>query len=98
MNPYIVNYILTGMKGGIKRVEIIKLLIKNRLNANQLKEKLKLDYKTIQHHLRLLIKNRFIMNSGNNYGAVYSITEDFKKNISTFNEILAKINKLPDRI
>ncbi len=66
---------LTGMKGGINRVEIIKLLIRGKLNANQLKEKLKLDYKTIQHHLRLLKKNRFIMNSGNNYGAVYFLTE-----------------------
>lgn len=97
MNSYIVNYLLTGMRGGINRIEIIKHLIKNKLNANQLKEKLKLDYKTIQHHLRLLLKNRFIMVSDKNYGAVYILTEEFKIHIGLFNSILAKINKLPER-
>lgn len=97
MNQYIINYIFTGMKGGMNRVEIIKILSKNKLNANQIKEKTGLDYKTVQHHIRLLLKNRFIVASGQKYGAVYSITEEFKENFNLFKEILAKVNKLPKR-
>lgn len=97
MNSYVINYILTGMKGGMNRVEIIRLLSKNSLNANQLKEKTGLDYKTVQHHIRVLSKNRFIFNSGKKYGAIYSLTEEFKENFNLFKEILAKVNKLPER-
>lgn len=97
MNSYIVNYVLTGMRGGMNRIDILKLLLKDRLNANQIKEKLGIDYKTVQHHLRLLIKNKFIAVSGNKYGAFYHITEEFKIHKDEFNQILAKINKLPER-
>ena len=97
MNSYIVNYILTGMRGGRNRIDILKVLLGNSLNANQIKEKLGLDYKTIQHHLRLLLKNRFIRISGKKYGAVYCLTDEVKININIFNDILAKINKLPER-
>ena len=93
MNSYIINYLLTGMKGGRNRIDILQLLMKEKLNANQIKEKLGLDYKTVQHHLRLLLKNRLISNSGKSYGASYSWTDEFKLNIKLFNEILAKVNK-----
>lgn len=93
MNSYIINYILTGMKGGKNRIDIIQLLLKKELNANQIKEKLGLDYKTVQHHLRLLLKNRFIVISGKKYGANYCLSNEFKTHIGIFNEILAKVNK-----
>ncbi|MGV8142337.1 MAG: winged helix-turn-helix domain-containing protein [Candidatus Pacearchaeota archaeon] len=97
MNRYSILYFLTGTRGGINRIEILRLLQKKSLNANEIKDKLKLDYKTVQHHLRLLVKNRFIQMSGNNYGAMYHLTEDFKVQISVFKEILAKVNKSPER-
>ena len=87
---------MTGTRGGMNRIEIIKLLIKKSLNANEIREKLNLDYKTVQHHLRLLLKNRFIRMSGDRYGAIYNLTDEFKSHKNVFNEILAKVNKLPN--
>jgi predicted transcriptional regulator len=81
------------MKGGKNRIDILCLLLKDSLNANQIKEVLRLDYKTVQHHLRLLLKNKFISNSGKTYGSHYMLTEEFRSQIHLFNEILAKINK-----
>ena len=93
MDRYSILYFLTGTRGGMNRIELIKLLIKKSLNANEIREKLKLDYKTVQHHLRLLVKNRFIKMSGDKYGAIYNLTDEFKLQISVFMEILAKVNK-----
>ncbi len=93
MDRYSILYFLTGTRGGMNRIEILKLLQKKSLNANEIKEKLKLDYKTVQHHLRLLVKNRFIRMSGANYGAMYFLTDEFKLNEKVFKEILAKVNK-----
>ena len=93
MDRYSVLYFLTGTRGGMNRIEILRLLRKKSLNANQIKEKLKLDYKTVQHHLRLLVKNRFIRVTGKNYGAIYYLTDEFKMQSKVFKEILAKLNK-----
>lgn len=93
MDRYTILYFLTGTRGGLNRIEILRLLKKSSLNANQIKNKIKLDYKTVQHHLRLLGKHRFIRISGREYGAIYSHTVEFKSQTSVFEEILAKLNK-----
>lgn len=98
MDRYSILYFLTGTKGGMNRVEILKLLQKRALNANELKEKLGLDYKTIQHHLRLMVKHRFISASGMNYGAIYRLTDEFKSHKHVLNEILAKVNKSKEEV
>ncbi|SRR3989344_2260721 len=97
MNDYIILYLLTGTRGGINRIQILKLLSKGNLNAHKIKEKLKIDYKTVQHHLRLLLKHRFVTTS-NKYGALYLLTDEFKIHMNLFKEILAKVNKSIERL
>jgi predicted transcriptional regulator len=65
------------MKGGKNRIDILCLLLKDSLNANQIKEVLRLDYKTVQHHLRLLLKNKFISNSIIKRGQLDTLTRKF---------------------
>lgn len=43
-------WLITGKKGGINRVKIIKKINEKPCNANQLAGELNLDYKTIKHH------------------------------------------------
>ena len=87
-------YLIAGTKGGETRGRIIELLRKNPANANKLAETLKLDYKTIRHHLEVLEKNNIIVavNKGN-YGAVYFLTESMEQNFNIFGEIWAKFGK-----
>ena len=53
-------WLIAGSKGGINRARIIKELHDRPYNANQLTEKLDLDYKTVRHHLKVLLENRII--------------------------------------
>ena len=87
-------YLVAGTKGGETRGKIIDLLRKKPSNANKIAEILKLDYKTIRHHLEVLEKNNIIVaeNKGN-YGAVYFLSELMKSNLKYFDEIWAQFGK-----
>ena len=87
-------YLIAGTKGGETRGRIIDLLMKKPSNANKIAEILKLDYKTIRHHLEVLEKNNIIVaiNKGK-YGAVYFLSEFMEANMKIFNEIWAQFGK-----
>ena len=87
-------YLVAGTKGGETRGRIIELLNTNPCNANKIAEMLKLDYKTVRHHLQVLEKNNVItaVNKGN-YGAVYFLSEIMKPNLPVFSEIWARFGK-----
>ena len=87
-------YLVAGTRGGETRGKIIEFLKKNPSNANRIAEILKLDYKTVRHHLDVLEKNNVItsINKGN-YGAVYFLSEDMKANYNLFGEIWEQFGK-----
>ncbi len=94
MDNYLLWHLLAGTRGGTNRIKIIKTIQQKPSNAHQLKIILKMDYKTIQHHLKVLTKNRLIYSpQQNKYGGMYFLTHELESNISTFNEIWVKLNK-----
>ncbi len=72
---------------------ILKNLIDRPYNANQLAESMGMDYKTIRHHLDVLVKNGVITMEGEKYGAMYFISKAMEANLDEFNQIWEKINK-----
>jgi len=84
-------YVLTGTRGGTNRVRILQALDERPRNANQLAEDLDLDYKTVRHHLDVLMDNDIVENSGDDYGAVYLPTERVRANWETVEEIFAEV-------
>ena len=85
---------LAGTRGGITRIQILELLRERPYNVNQLHEKLELDYKTIQHHITVLLKGKIILNDEKKkYGSMYFISPLLEKNMHIFDEILEKTGK-----
>jgi len=72
---------------------ILKNLIDRPYNANQLAEFMNMDYKTIRHHLEVLVKNGVITIEGDKYGAMYFISKAMEVNLNEFNQIWEKIDK-----
>ena len=72
---------------------ILKNLIDRPYNANQLAESMGMDYKTIRHHLDVLVKNGVITMEGDKYGAMYFISKAMEANLDEFNQIWEKIDK-----
>lgn len=87
-------YLIASTRGGVNRAKIINFLSESPSNANQLSNQLKLDYKTIIHHLDVLKKNALIITDNEeSYGATYFISPLIEKNYSAFKEIMATIGK-----
>ncbi|PBO84760.1 MAG: hypothetical protein COA77_07745 [Thaumarchaeota archaeon] len=60
-------------------------------NRYQLSIELDLDYKAIQHHLKILEKNNLVIKTGNRYGLTYCISTLFDNNEIVFDEIVDKL-------
>ena len=90
----VLMYLLVGTKGGPNRLQMIRLLQDEPMNANKMGERLGLDYKTIQHHLKILMENNVVVsNASGSYGAMYFLTPYVEKNLSTLEEIWARFGK-----
>jgi predicted transcriptional regulator len=85
--------ILTGLiaktTGGKTRAQIIKSLKNTPQNANQLSTELKLSYKTICHHLKILQKNKLLTAINNTYTTIYQLSKTMEENYHLFEEIIS---------
>ena len=90
---YLLGWLITGTRGGPTRAKIIEALKETPLNANQLATLLKMDYKTMRHHLEVLEKNKIITSIGDRYGATYFLSQTMEENYALFEEIAGKIGK-----
>lgn len=86
-------WLIAGMKGGINRARIIKMLHERPYNANQLSEELNLDYKTVRHHIKVLEQNNIIRSTGEKYGKMYFLSDEMEESYDIFNEIWKQIGK-----
>ena len=86
-------FVFAGSRGGLNRLKIISRLKNNPLNTNQLANQLGLDYKAIQHHIRVLEKNNLITKVGEKYGITYFISTFLEVNMETIEEIERKLDK-----
>ena len=87
-------YLLGGTRGGPMRAEIIKTLQQRPCNAHQLSEALRVDYKTIQHHVRILDENGLVVSSKKGaYGAVLLLTPKMEEALPILDEIWSRIGR-----
>lgn len=86
-------FVFAGSRGGLNRLKIISKLKENPINTNQLAKELGLDYKAIQHHIKVLEKNNLITKAGEKYGVVFFISTFLEVNMETFEEIEGKLDK-----
>jgi PAS domain S-box-containing protein len=78
-------YLIQGTRGGKTRALILKHLAGGSFNANQLATALKMDYKTIRHHLNVLIKNGIIGKGNNGHLDLYFLSNNIEVILNDFN-------------
>ena len=79
--------VFAGTGGGFNRVRIVNVLNERPCNAQKLAERLDLNYKTIRYHLKILKKNKMIVDGENKYGNLYFISTKLEENYNVLNEI-----------
>jgi len=85
-------FLLGGSRGGENRARIIHSLRSKPTNLNRLAGELGLQYKAVQHHMRILVANSLVVTSGEKYGMQYSLNPWFAAHIDVFEQICAKLN------
>ena len=85
-------YSMVAARGGPMRARIINLILGGPLNANQITGALGVDYKTVKHHLEVLLKNHWATSSQDKYGAKFSSTFTGEEK-EVFDEIWSQIGK-----
>lgn len=84
-------YLLASSRGGQTRVQLIQAIQERPRNPNQLAEALDLDYTTIRYHLDVLVENNVLEASGDDYGAVYLLTDQVQTHEETLEEIIQTV-------
>ncbi|MCE2506733.1 MAG: winged helix-turn-helix transcriptional regulator [Nitrosopumilaceae archaeon] len=86
-------YLFTSTRGGFTRLRIIMSLLDKPYNTHQLSQELELDYKAIQHHMKILEKNNMVSKIGEKYGAIFHLSNFLEMNISALDEAIDKLDR-----
>ncbi len=85
--------LFVGSRGATNRIRIMSVLRKRPKNTNQLSTELGMDYKCIQHHIKILKENNLVKHVGKKYARTYLVSVFFEANESVFDEIVIKLEK-----
>ncbi|NYZ77246.1 winged helix-turn-helix transcriptional regulator [Candidatus Micrarchaeota archaeon] len=77
-------WLLAATKGGPTRARILKTLKTKPMNLRQLSIEVKLDYKTVQGHIEMLMENGLLYTPKAGYGSVYFISPEWEGCIDEF--------------
>ncbi len=86
-------YLFTSTRGGFTRLRIIMLLLEKPFNTHQLSQELQLDYKAVQHHMKVLEKNNMVSKIGEKYGAIFHLSNLLEVNIRALDEAIDKLDR-----
>ena len=86
-------YLFTSTRGGFTRLRIIMRLLDQPYNTHQLAQELDLDYKAVQHHMKVLEKNNMVSKIGEKYGAIFHLSNFLEFNIGALDEAIEKLDR-----
>ena len=86
-------YLFTSTRGGFTRLRIIMLLLERSYNTHQLALELQLDYKAVQHHMKVLEKNNMVLKIGEKYGAIFQLSTFLEINIGALDMAIDKLDQ-----
>lgn len=89
-------YMFAGTRGGPNRLRIVELLRERPFNAHQLSDLTGLDYRTVCHHLKVLVQNHVLVAPRPGaYGSLYFLSGLTTAEWSTVESIRSKLRSEP---
>lgn len=86
-------YLFAGTQGWSVRINIVLLLKERPCNTNQIASALGLDYKAIQHHLKVLEKNNLVIKQGQRYGVIFFVSPYLESRYQEFQHVVNQLQK-----
>lgn len=88
----LVWWLLKATRGGDMRTKIMKSIMDEPKNANRIRRELGVNYRTIEHHLKVLADNTLVMSQGDRYGKIYFLSPSASKNLDIFQRIFDEVS------
>ena len=89
--------VFTGMGGRYTRLRIVCAITEIPMNTLELSEKLNMDYKTIQHNIKVLEKNNLIVREGEGYGDMFFPSDIISSGLPTLYAVIRKVEAKLDK-
>lgn len=83
-------WLFFATRGGRTRLMIMQSLMKEPMNANRLSSELGLNYRTVEHHLRVLAGNGLVTVVGKRYGETYFPSQKVTENGHCIKDVVEK--------
>ena len=80
--------LFVGSRGAANRIRIMSVLRKRPSNRNQLATELGMDYKGIEHHIKVLERSYLVKKIRNQHGLIYYVSALFENSEAVFDEIV----------
>ena len=78
-------------------MRIICAITEEPMNTLELSKKLGVDYKTIQHNIKVLESNNLIVRVGEGYGDMFFPSEMISSNLPTLYKVIRKVEDKLDK-
>lgn len=69
------------------------MLLETPMNTHRLAQELVLDYKAVQHHMKVLEKNNIVSKIGEKYGTIYHLSNFLEVNIRSLDDAISKLER-----
>ncbi|VVB56531.1 Bacterial regulatory protein, arsR family [uncultured archaeon] len=87
-------HLLAGTRGGPNRAAILRLLAKRPYNLHQMARSLNVGYKTIIHHVEVLVRNDLVeCTPEKRYGEMYYLTPLAREHLAHIERIVQDLEK-----
>jgi predicted transcriptional regulator len=81
-------WLLVATRGGDTRTRIIEHIHNDPGNINQISLELGTNYRTVEHHIKVLLDNGVIRKEGHGYGCIYFLSDYFQKNYDVIMDMI----------
>lgn len=81
-------WLFFASRGGFTRIQIVIKLLNSPLNKNELSVALDLNYRTIEHHIKVLVENNIVEGDNRKYDSIFYLKESVKPHIERLAEII----------
>ncbi|GGM70422.1 transcriptional regulator [Thermogymnomonas acidicola] len=83
-------WLFVATRGGETRLRIARFIREEPSNINRICRALDLNYRTVEHHLKVLEENRLVVTQGNGYGKVYFLSGQMEKGFGELEEMIRR--------
>ncbi|MEM0074109.1 MAG: winged helix-turn-helix domain-containing protein [Thermoplasmatales archaeon] len=72
-------YLFVYSRGAALRSRIVLMIMEKPMNKNEIRNRLNVNYRTVEHHISVLVKNKILDGDFRKYNSIFYINDQMKE-------------------